>query len=64
MGKVHAKMKDYRAANVQVVWHIFPKLEEIHVYHGKNMTIWLSSDFCSAEPVIAGFVLSVMDVLK
>lgn len=64
MGKVHAKMKDYRAANVQVVWHIFPKLEEVHVYHGKNMTICLNNDVCSAEAVIEGFVMSVKDIFK
>ena len=64
MNKVHAKMKDYRAANVQVIWHIFPKLEEVHVYHGKNMVVCLGDDICSAQPVIAGFEMTVKDVLK
>lgn len=57
MEKVHLKMQDYQAAGVRVVWHIFPKLQTIHVYRGKNMTICTGDDLCSAEPVIEGFAL-------
>jgi Uma2 family endonuclease len=64
MNKVVKKMKNYRAADVPVVWHIFPLQNEIHVYHGKNMTICVGDDMCSAEPVIPDFVISVNDVLK
>jgi Uma2 family endonuclease len=64
MNKVVKKMKNYRAAEVPVVWHIFPLQNEIHVYHGKKMTICVGNDMCSAEVVIPNFVISVNDVLK
>ncbi|MCO6488157.1 MAG: Uma2 family endonuclease [Phaeodactylibacter sp.] len=64
MTLVHKKMHDYREANVAVVWHIFPQLEEIHVYHGLKMEIHLGNDLCSAEPAVEGFEISVNDVLK
>ncbi len=64
MNKVVLKMKDYRAAQVPIVWHVFPNQNEIHIYRGKQMTVCVGDDICSAEPVISGFVLSVNDVLK
>jgi Uma2 family endonuclease len=64
MNKVVKKMKNYRAANVPIIWHIFPLQNEIHVYEGKKMTICVGDDICSAEPVIQGFKISVNDVLK
>ena len=64
LNAAHEKLADYRNASVTVVWHIFPKLQEIHVYHGKQMRICLAGDTCSAEPVIPGFNLSVMDVFE
>jgi Uma2 family endonuclease len=64
MNKVYAKMQDYRAANVKVIWHIFPILKEVHVYNGKMMTVCVDTDECSAESVIQGFKLSVKDIFK
>lgn len=61
---VHRKMMDYRAVNVPVVWLIYPKLKEVHIYHGKNMVIMDGNDLCSAKSVIEGFVISVKDVFK
>lgn len=60
--KVADKMEDYRRAGVQVVWQIFPQRQEIHVYRGKQMTICVGDDLCSAEPVIEGFVLPTSDI--
>jgi Uma2 family endonuclease len=62
--RVYTKMSDYRAADVAVVWHVFPDLEEVHVYHGKNMTVCIGDDICSAEPVIQGFKMAAKDVFK
>jgi len=62
--KVQDKMGDYRKAGVKVIWHIFPKQQEIHVYHGKKMTVCIGDDICSAEPVIEGFVIAAKDVFK
>ena len=64
MNSVVKKMKNYRAAEVPIVWHIFPNQYEIHVYRGKQMTVCVGDDICSAEPVVSGFKMSVNDVLK
>ncbi len=62
--KAYQKLADYRRAEVPVVWHVFPKLQEVHVYRGKQMTICTGEDSCSAEPVIPGFVLPVGAVFR
>ena len=65
MNPVHLKMQNYRAAGVQVVWHIFPKIEEIHIYMGENldtMIVCRGEKMCSAAPVLPDFVLSAKDV--
>ena len=67
MNLVHEKMGNYRQASVQVVWHIFPRIEEIHVYSGKGlkkMTVCTGEDFCSAAPVLPDFELSAAAVLQ
>jgi Uma2 family endonuclease len=64
MNKAVEKMKNYRAAEVPIVWQIFPLQHEIHVYRGKQMTVCVGDDICSAEPVIAGFKMTVNEVLK
>lgn len=55
MNLVHKKMRDYRNSGVPVVWHIFPELQEVHVYTGDNMAICRGDKLCSADLVIAGF---------
>ncbi|HFA47845.1 MAG TPA: Uma2 family endonuclease [Bacteroidetes bacterium] len=62
INKVNGKMKDYRAAGVKVIWLIFPKLQEVHVYHGKKGQICTGDDICSAEEVVKGFRLKAEDV--
>lgn len=62
INRVHQKMEDYRLAKVEIVWHIFPELKEIHVYRGRNMVIHQGNDLCSAKPVIEGFEIAVNDV--
>ncbi len=64
MNLVHKKMQDYRKAKVEVVWHIFPLLHEIHVYRGRKMEVCQGDDLCSAEPVVPGFKMAVREVLK
>jgi Uma2 family endonuclease len=61
---VHKKMQNYRDASVDIVWHIFPLLNEIHVYKGYNMTVCRGEMMCSAEPVIPYFTISVNDVFR
>ncbi len=61
---VHEKMQNYRDANVEIVWHIFPLLNEIHIYKGLTMTICKDDMPCSAEPVIPHFNISVNSIFK
>lgn len=62
--KLVKRMGDYWAAGVQVIWQIYPENKQIHVYHGKHMTVCSGDDLCSAEPVVPGFVLPVHEVFK
>lgn len=58
MIKVEDKMDDYRAAKVQVVWHIFPKQQKVHVYTGKKlekMKVRVGKETCSAAPALGEF---------
>ena len=64
INRVHKKMRNYRDAEVEVVWHIFPLLEEIHVYNGLTMNVCSGEMLCSAEPVIPHFKLSVNQIFK
>lgn len=57
-------MNNYWDAGVRVIWQIYPTKQQVHVYHGKKMTVCTGSDLCSAEPVIAGFVLPAQDIFK
>jgi hypothetical protein len=62
METVMDKMEDYRTANVKVIWHIFPRQKQVHVYHGKNMTICTGEDLCSADSVIEGFEIMAKSI--
>jgi Uma2 family endonuclease len=63
MNLVHQKMQDYYAADVKIVWHILPLVQQVHIYHGKKMEVKQGSEICSAEGVIEGFTISVDDLL-
>lgn len=67
MNLVHKKMGNYRAAKVQVVWHIFPLLEEVHVFYGDNLkqsAICQEEDICSAAPILPVFRISAKDIFS
>lgn len=64
INRVHKKMQNYRDAEVEIVWHIFPLLKEIHVYKGLTMTVCSGEMLCSAEPVIPHFKLSVNQIFN
>ncbi|MEM6316398.1 MAG: Uma2 family endonuclease [Bacteroidota bacterium] len=64
MNAMDSKMDDYRAAEVPVIWHIFPTSKKVHVYQGKQMLICEGEDLCSATAVIPGFELPVAAVFK
>ncbi len=62
--KVQEKMLDYENAKVPVVWHVYPQLQEIHVYHGKQMTKYRGAEICSAAPALTEFALPVSRVFQ
>lgn len=64
INRVNKKMRNYREAKVAVVWHIFPELEEVHVYNGLNMTTLSGDNICSAAPTLPDFKISVNDIFK
>jgi len=64
INRVVKKMQDYRAAKVKVVWHIYPELKEVHVYHGENMTICSGEVKCSAAAVIPNFELMADQIFQ
>jgi Uma2 family endonuclease len=64
MKRVQEKMLDYWRADVPVIWHIFPDLHIVHVYHGKKMTVLMGDEVCSAAPILADFSMTVNDIFK
>ncbi len=67
MNKVAQKMQDYRAAGVQVAWHILPNFQEVHVYTGdklENMTVCTEEMECSAAPALPGFKISAKAIFE
>ncbi len=64
INKASEKLIDYRNAKVAIVWFIYPKTKEVHVYRGKQMTICSGDDICSAEPVIPGFLIPASKVFE
>ncbi len=67
MNTVREKMINYRDAGVQVVWHIFPKMQQVDVYSGKNLSqsqLCSGDDVCSAEPTLPNFKITVNEIFR
>ncbi|MEQ1746369.1 MAG: Uma2 family endonuclease [Saprospiraceae bacterium] len=63
--RVSRKTQEYFAAGVQVVWNIYPSLQEVHVYESPSAArICRGDETCSAEKAIPGFALPVSAILK
>jgi Uma2 family endonuclease len=62
MTLVHKKMRDYQQAAVPVIWHIFPELQEVHVYKNEDMTICRGDKLCSAAPVLPDLQIRAKDL--
>lgn len=65
--KIADKMSQYRAAGVQVVWHIYPIQQEVHVYSGENlesMTVCAGEKVCSAAPALPEFAFATAEIFK
>jgi len=60
---VNGKLHEYFAAGVQVVWHIFPSLDEVYVYTAPDeVTICRGNRICSAKPALDDFEISAEDI--
>ena len=65
VNKVNKKVRTYFEKGIQVVWHIFPELKEVHVYESATrIRIIRGEELCSAESVIPGFILSANEIFK
>lgn len=66
INKNQRKLQDYYKAGVQVIWEIFPELEQVNVYHGADMSMKTkkSEDLCSAAPVLPEFALTVNAIFQ
>ncbi len=67
MEKVSKKMLDYRRGGVQCVWHIFPKMAEVHVYHGAyldEIAVCRGHRICSAAPALPEFALPAEQIFE
>jgi len=59
INKVLAKLQEYFKAGVRVVWHIFPTLDEVHVYTSPDdVTICRGEKICSGQPVLEDLDIS------
>ena len=67
INRVNKKMQNYRAADVEVVWHIFPQVQEVHIYGSPNLdTVHIKRGemLCSASPTLPDFTMPVSDIFK
>ena len=67
INRVNKKMQNYRAAKVEVVWHIFPQDQEVQVYFGDNLdtvNIKRGDMICSAGSTLPDFNMRVSDIFK
>jgi Uma2 family endonuclease len=65
--RVEDKVANYRAAGVQVLWHIFPKQQQVNVISGRNLSLTKScfnDDICSAEPALPNFKIAAKDIFS
>ncbi|MBK9015835.1 MAG: Uma2 family endonuclease [Saprospiraceae bacterium] len=63
--KVKDKLREYFAAGVKVVWHIFPVQQEIEVYtSARRSDVFSGADMVSAAPVIPDFNMKADEVFQ
>ncbi len=61
--KYAEKRRDYFAAGVKVLWLIYPKAQEVHVWFDATHSVACTGDaLCSAAPVLPEFVMAAKDI--
>lgn len=64
-GSMEKKMTEYFKAGSQVVWHIFPEIEQVWVFTSpKTVKICTDQDSCSAAPAVPELELTVDEIFK
>ncbi len=59
INRVNAKLDEYFAAGVQVVWHIFPTSKQVYVYTAPDeVTICRNQRICDAQSALGDFKIS------
>ena len=59
------KLQDYFAAGVLLVWYVNPVQRTVQVFTAPNQALLLREDQdLTGDPVLAGFVLSLRDLLR
>ncbi len=61
---VQEKLKNYREAGVQVVWQIYPHLEEVNVCLASNSITCEGDKICSAAPVLPIYQFPTKAIFK
>lgn len=64
LAKQNAKMKNYREADIKVIWQIFPETQEVIITRGKESITCFGEDICSAHPIIPSFEISIEDIFR
>ena len=62
--EVQGKLKNYRDAGVQVIWQIYPHLEQVNVCLKETITICSGDMICSAVPVLPPFQLAAKEIFS
>jgi len=62
--KQNRKMKNYRDADVKVIWQIFPDTQEVQITTGKASVLCTLGDVCTAAPVLPDFKITVKDIFQ
>jgi len=65
INRVEAKLDEYFAAGVKIVWHIFPVSKKVYVYTAPDkVTICMGKTICSGAPVLPDFELSAKELFS
>lgn len=61
--EVQAKLAEYLAIDVKVVWVVDPQLEQVHVYHGpEQVKLLQKQDELSGEDVLPGLTIPLTEI--
>ncbi|MEM7181359.1 MAG: Uma2 family endonuclease, partial [Spirochaetota bacterium] len=63
--EVEQKKKEYFQAGVQVVWHIYPPLQEVKIYYSdKQVRICNEKDTCDVGEILPEFSVTIPEIFS